>query len=435
MKRLRQVFAALILVALIAGIPAAQAAAKPKIVYGHLFPLELEPGGFLLREGGTWSLDVERLKEYAARTANAGADAWRVFPYGVWGPRPDGRASQFSPWQLDPETDKWDLSKPADYYWPIVRQVVEILNAYGMEAWFCWFDMCQLHDGVWTPYSPWLYNVQGISGFYGTKADPYTQAFVRRAVREIEGLDVLWPWGNELGGKDYPGWARRVIFPLVRELGIPYDRMTYGAVMDDAPYLGKGAWGEKSTLQDTARKYFGEDFPPEKNKTLVIREVHKCGTLAVDKYCPFGNNPEQAAYWWGGKPVGPFVLSDDGTKENLPSDDGGRPDAERWAAMIARYSKYSNLYAVEHCPEGGDLEYQVGVLESMSAAVFKASGSWPANYGKWTYVPPVVEPDPETPVTPAQDCSCANWLKRDGGRKPDIWRWIKCLFGGKKRCR
>jgi hypothetical protein len=191
-----------------------------------------------------------------------------------------------------------------------------------------------------------------------------------------------------------------VLFPLIRELAIPLDRMTYGATMSEAEYLGNGEFADKATYQDEARKYFGEDFPPESNKFQLLREVHKCGTTALDDKCPYGHRPHQAAFWWGNKPVGGFVLSDDGTKENWPSGDGGRPSAARWEQMASWAFGFKNCAGVEHCPEGGDLAYQVDVIEAISDAYKSRFGSWPANYGKWHYEPPPPPgpvPDPEPP--------------------------------------
>jgi hypothetical protein len=191
-----------------------------------------------------------------------------------------------------------------------------------------------------------------------------------------------------------------VLFPLIRELKIPFDRMTYGAVMGEAPYLGDGKFGDKFTYQDEARKFFGEDFPPESNKFLLTREVHKCGTTATDAFTPWGLHPAQAAFWWGNKPVGPWLISDDGTKENWPSGDGGRPDAAKWEKLARWAFGYKNCAGVEHCPEGGGLEYQVSVIEAISEAYKLAFGAWPDNYGKWHYEPPAPPPDPEPEPEP-----------------------------------
>ncbi len=471
---IKRIFAGLALVALALGFVAAapaHAADKIRIISGELCVTDTVSGS-VRYDGKAWALDEEGWKKKCAALANAGTNAIRILPYGVWDPRPYGKRSQFCPWIL--EGNAWDLSKFNAYYFPIVRRIVEIVNAYGMEAWFAWFDYCQLQPGTWTAMSPWKHNIQSVTSFYDKTADPYSKAWVRRLVKELNGTRVFWPWGNELGGAQFPEWARRVIFPLIRELAIPFDRMTYGAVMGKAPYIGSGKFGDAFTGQDTARKYFGEDFPPESNKYKVIREVHTCGAPSIDTFTPYGLNPAQAACWWGNKPVGLFVLSDDGVKDNWPSVDGGRPDAKKWKAMATWALGFKNLGGLEHLSEGGTLEYQAGVVAAIGAAYHAKFGSWPENTGKWHYEPPpppaeYVEvticrasglianpycPDPYVqkyvkgteptaicgihtappPPPPPQDCSCKNWLNTDGGRKADYWRYFLCVFGGAKRC-
>lgn len=482
------ILALAILTRVIAAPPAAAAADRIKIIYGALSVGDTV-FGWVRYDGKTWTLDEESWKKECATIANAGANAVRILPYAVWDPRPYGRRSQFQPWVYDQAANKWDLSKFNGYYFPILRRIVEIVNAYGMEAWVAWFDGCQLQPGYWTAYSPWAHNLQGITHFYDVKADPFCKAWIRKIVHELEGCRVLWPWGNELPDRQTgPEWVRRVVFPMIKELAIPYNRMTYGFTMDEAPYLGQGKFADKPTMQDTARKYFGEDFPPESNKFKLIREVHKCGTLALDSYCAYGRRPAQAAYWWGGRPVGPFILSDDGVHEWKNPADGGRPDAARWKAMATWALKYSNLGGLEHLPEGGPLEYQVGVVAAIGAAYHATYKAWPENTGKWTYIPPPeyvtvtickgsgLRPNPYCPETASQkyvkgteptkicavhkkpedpppppgpgpepppiidppepECSCSAWLDTEGGkRKPDVWRWILCVFGGAKRCR
>lgn len=406
--RLKQIFASIILAVLALGFvaaPPAQAADRIRIVYGHL-AMTQDDQGFLAFDGAAWDFGAEAWKEYCATIANAGASSVRIFPEPPWGGHKYGRRSQFCPFVLDPATNKWDLSRFNDWYFPILRQIVEIANSYNLEVWIPWFDSCEVQrerDGSpkpWGQWSPWIQNIQGVSHFYDAKADPYARAWVKRLVKEMAGRKVFWPWGNELGSNRYPEWARRVIFPLVRELGIPYDRMTYGAVMGEAPYLGEGKFGDASTPQDTARKFFGEDFPPESNKFKILREVHACGRPAADAFTTYGLHPAQAAYWWGGKPVGKFVLSDDGVHEWPNPKDGGRPDSARWKAMATWALQYSNLGGLEHCPEGGDLEYQAGVVAAIGAAYHAKFGTWPVNYGKWHYEPPPPPPDPEPEPEP-----------------------------------
>lgn len=62
----------------------------------------------------------------------------------------------------------------------------------------------------------------------------------------------------------------------------------------------------------------------------------------------------------------------------------------------------------------------------MSAfSVFGAFGGYDAHSVEVTWMP---EPEPPSPPPPVPDCKCSYWL-------PNIWKWIACLFGGKKKCK
>lgn len=367
----------------------------PAIIYGHLAMTDFS-FGFVSFDGKTWALDEEAVKEHFCNISNAGASAVRILPYAVWEERPHGRKSQFCPWVLGAD-NLWDLARFNEYYFPIMRRLFEIINSYNMTVWFPLFDNCQQQPGYWNKYSPWMHNSNGVSSFYDEAADKHCAAWVKRCFKEFSGLNMFWPWGNELADrKPALEWTRRVIFPLIKELKIPYDRMTYGFTMGEVPYLGKGEFADGPyTIQDTARKYFGMDFPPEKNKLLLLREVHKCGTLKLDDSCPYGHRPAQAGYWWGPRrAVGPWLLSDDGVHECNNPKDGGRPDAARWKAMATWALGLANYPSFEHLPEGGDLDYQVGVIKAISKAYrdWHPKHEWPENYGKWPYVPPPPPP-------------------------------------------
>jgi len=361
---------------------------RVNIIYGHLAATDYS-FGFVSFGRKTWALDDEAWKKHCAGIANAGASAVRILPYAVWEARPYGRKSQFQPWVLGAD-NLWDLSKFNAYYFPIMRRIIQIANSYGMTVWFPLFDNCQLY-APGSAYSPWKHNAQGVTSFYDEAADKLCAAWVKKCFAEFKGLDMFWPWGNELADRQ-PAleWVRRVLFPLIKELDVPFDRMTYGFTMGEVAYLGSGEFSDGPyTIQDTARKFFGMDFPPENNKLKLLREVHKCGTTALDKFCPYGHRAGQAGFWWGPRiAVGPWVLSDDGVHECNNPKDGGRPDAARWKAMATWALGLANYPSLEHLPEGGALDYQVSVITAISEAYKARFGKWPENYGKHPYVPP-----------------------------------------------
>jgi len=269
-------------------------------------------------------------------------------------------------------------------YFPIMRKMFEIANAEKLTVWFPWFDECQQQKGKWNTYSPWMNNVQGIPNFYDKKADRLCYYWIRMLLRKFDGLDMFYPWGNEFRETMYAAeWARRVLFPAVREFRVPLNKLTYGFTMDQRPYLGKGQFYDKpDTKQDVVRKWVGIDFPPEKNKTLIIREVHKCGTLPLDEYCEFGHRPAQAENWWKNPATGPYIWSTDGVKEWKNPLDGGRPPAATIKDMCDKAFTHANCVGIEYCPEGGTLSYQAGAVRAISTAYRARHGKWPSNYKK-----------------------------------------------------
>jgi hypothetical protein len=387
--------------------------------------------GFVSFGDAGWKLDEEAWKKHCAGIANAGGNAKRILPYGVWDARPYGRRSQFSPWFFDEAIHRWDLGKFNGYYFPIMRRIFEIANSYNMTVWFPWFDQCQMFNGYWSGMVPWKQNVNGITSFYSDKADLYATTWVKRVLAEYGDLDMFWPWGNELDQNPFPAWARRVLFPIIRDKGIPLGKMTYGATLEECTYLGNGQFNDKPpTQQDIVRKFLGEDFPPEKNKMKLIREVHGCGRKALDSICKYGHRVHQAANWWGNKPVGKWLVSDDGTKDQPNPVDGGRPTAARWHDMaLWHFERFDNVAGFEHLPESRNLDYQITVMGAISKAYKERYGSWPENYGKHHYEPPTPGPGPNPePPTPSP-----NPPPEPPEPGKSFWQrfreWLKRIFG------
>jgi hypothetical protein len=378
---------------------------------------------FVKFDGSNWSPDEEAWKEHVAAMANAGADAVRILPYAIWDAKPYGRKGQFCPWVLDEAADAWDLGRFNGHYYPIMRRIFEIANSYNLEVWAPWFDNCQLIGGS-SKYSPWRHNVNGVITFYEEAADPFVIALIKKNLAEFSGLKMFWPWGNELNNVAVVDWAQRVIFKLLPSLGIPFNKMTYGATMSKAPYNGDGTFGQHFSKQDLIRAKFELVFGKDA-KMAVVREVHGCGSSAFDKFSPFGLELLQAAWWWANKKVGDWLPSDDGVHDR-DGKYGGRPGPETWYEMALWLMKnVKNLAGVEHCPETWSLALEVAVLEAISRAHKKAYGEWPKNYGKHHYEPPsppVPPPPPEPPPPPPPP------PPDEKGFWEKIWEWIKRLF-------
>jgi hypothetical protein len=397
---------------------------KIGIGFGRLAPMD-EFGSF---DGTKFTLDEARLDKEDHAAANAGANFDHVFPYGVWGKHPGGKKdSQFQPYVLDTSRDKWDLSAFNSYYFPIMRRIFEIANGVNMSVIFDWFDNCQFH-GDTKKWSPWISNVQGVETFYDTDADRYTRAWILRCLDAFAGLDVIWAFGNELDNQAFPEMAERIIIPIIKSKKLDFNRMTYGATTR----IVSG-----DSVQDLIRQAIGDQFGPVAEKN-VIMEDH--GWPFTDSLPVWGDRPWRKLY------------SDDGcytgkSKCDTYSGQGARPSATEWGKMAldilkaypAAVSGRERLISFEHLPAGGrsdNLDCQVETIKAISGAYRSRFGAWPSNYGKHPYVPPSPGPGPtppEPPPEPVQDCKCSYWLTEQ--KQPDIWRWLKCLFGGEKRCK
>ncbi|MHB8053668.1 MAG: hypothetical protein ACYDH3_00225 [Candidatus Aminicenantales bacterium] len=448
MKNSLRKLSALVLLALLT-LGMAGAATAPRIAYGWL--CWSDDATMLSRDSasGAWTIHIEPVRQYLCAIANAGADEVRVLPYGVWGPRPDGILSQFSPYVVN--GGKFNLAEFNDYYFPIMRRFIEAANEYGLRVRFVWFDNCQLAGNY---KNPWETNGQGITSFYGKPADKYSRPWIRRVVQEFTGLDVSYALGNETTDPEFVGMADRVLIPAVRELGLNPSRLYFGATMSRVAWQGTGYdIHAPPTVQDLVRSHFAGEFGDSFGHKIA-REVHGCG-VGIDP----GSLAHQALWWWAGKPVGPFELSDDGEwagASKCDREDAGhvRPSAEQWTATIkASLCKNINY---EHLPKGGDLACQVAVLRAMYRAIYDR---WPTE--QYVYAPLIQmvqvavcpdsgllpnkycpatelrefeqghEPTEVCGIHKAKDCGCGGWFWRG-----DFRRWWDCVFGdGPKWCK
>jgi hypothetical protein len=358
---------------------------KYRICYSELASLDI--GQFLDYVEGAFNVNEIRTNQRLCAAGNGGAEYQRLIPYGVWGPRPEGIKSQFSPYQL--KGDKFDLSKFNAYYWPIVKQILIIAKKYGLTTWWALADNCQFH-GSYRKYSPWVTNINGVTSIYDgaeeTKYDedgkPYTvltgsypffKAFIEKSLAELGPLGAKWAWGNEMNNPGFRALANAVIFPFLKAGKIEPEDSTYGATMDDASYdPATKEYTHTGGVQDLVKKDTGDDLG-EAAKLAVWREVHGCG----GKGYPQAPNPlDQALTWWARLHDNGIRiwLSDDGVWDgdspcDFETETGHRrPSGPRWAEMIKRALTYKNQFIFEHLPKGGDPACQQKIL----AAIFKA---------------------------------------------------------------
>ncbi len=393
-------------------------------------------------ETDSWALNEDRANRTSCAAANGGAEYQRVMPWGPWEKHPHGIKSQFAPYKI--VGDSFDLNQWNPDYFRLVHRLFEIAAQYGIKTYFCWADECQFR-GDYKKWSPWITNTNGVAGLYDPKAEAYFAKWLSKCVDEFGDIVYGWAWGNENQQKGFRTLARNVIHPFVKKRGLDPLRMAYGAVMEIGDYEAEHLNPKTGKI---IRDYYGEYAGPvddlkkdaealgDKFKLAVWKEVHGCGKKGLAALV----HPSRvlcALSWWARRPANGIRvwLSDDGVKDGLSkcdvAEDGARTSAATWAEIIkAAIDKGANDFMFEHLPQGTDMDCQKATLREMYKA---ANGKYPKE--KWTYVPPVVEPPPPDDPPPAQDCSCANWLKRDGGRRPDVWRWLLCVLGlGKKRC-
>jgi len=408
-----------------------------------------------------WTLNEDALHQHACAVANAISLAdgdplaakyekgIRLLPWAPWGQHPHGLSSQFQPYEMNADRTKFDLDHFNTWYFPIVTRAIEIWNLYGFRVWWCLFDNCQF-SGNYGKWSPWENNVQGVTSVYDPKAfqDPDAdhparmnrfKAWWNKCLTNFAGRKVGWAWANE-GSKEMLPLAKGGIFPFLKAGTLDPKFMTYGATMEEVEYHPEipveqgGPYPGNAGMLDALKGIVGTLFG-DKTKLAIWKEVHSIGGKG---YPNIPNRLHQAATWWLRKLSNGIRvwLSNDGVFDGDSGCDYDvwqgklrrRPSAERMAEIVTSTKSYGNDITWEHLPKTEDMACILNTLKAMFKALF---GKEPT--AKYHYTPPVEPPEPPEP--PAPQCSCALWLDTEGGtRKKDWWRWLRCIFGGPKRC-
>jgi hypothetical protein len=364
---------------------------KSIFCYGRLC-LTGEPE-FLSFDGTTWTLHDGALTAHLKAIADAGANAIRLLPWCVWDAHKYGKKSQFQPFFLDTSRDLWDTSLYDGPWFKIMKRIFAIANSVGLTVIFVLFDNCQM-IGATRKWTPWYSNTQGYKTFYEPAADKYTRHFVASCLNQFKAYDWMYAWGNETNNQAFPDFVQRVIFPYVRSAKLDFNRMTYGATLEKAPYLGNNTYGPKTTVQGIVKARVDREFG-EVASLNMFREVHSCGGSAEGKERPFGADLDQALYWWGKRPIR-ILFSDDGVWDGDSQCDRVqykgkwqvRPSADTWHKMVSfiltnyKPSRPARnmLLNFEHLPKGGGLDCQVNTFKAISRAYHERFGKWPENY-------------------------------------------------------
>ena len=360
--------------------------------------------GVVKYENGKFSLDKKRLYNRLRRAANAGANVVRVLPLSCWEVK--SREAMFQPFAWDTVQGAWDVSRYNDYYFPIVKEFVEVARTVGMKVLFELFDNCGLWPSIrWL--NPWTWNANGIENFY-VEADPIYK-WVNKVIGEL-GNSVLYGMGNEL--TDAVGLIRTnglltgtkmfsKILPILKISGItPF---SYGADLD-IPTESTHSSVMKAMAMDV------EQIWDENAKVQLFRPCHQACSATSDRVIT-------PVAWWRYHSI---LFSDDGA---FP-----RPTASEWAVAmkyvldrqsidVAQFGQAGKARLMfEHCPESDDWEAEAGMINSMTDiaglywATFENKGRFPNDWVD-PQPEPEPEPDPEPQPEPEPGFNLWGWIK------------------------
>jgi hypothetical protein len=406
---------------------------------------------FVARKEGVWTLDEIAVNVLYCAVANAGGDSQRLMPWAPYYPHPEGIKSQFASYILI--GDKFELKQFNDYYFPIVKKIIKIAKSYNIKTWWCLGDGCQFH-GAYKKWSPWVTNVNGVSTIYEALAYPYFKTSIEKYLVEFADLGVGYCWFNEGNNPAFRALAKAVIFPFIASGKLAPSNCTYGATMQDAPYVNGEYTGDAGVL-DQVKKDVGLEFG-DPTKLAIWKEVHGCGKGGLNALVP-PNRIDQALSWWArrlrsrrfieriralvdriksaisrGKSLIRIWLSDDGVKDGTSicdvAEDGARTSAEMWEKIVKLAIGFGNDFVFEHVPQSANLICQAKTLKSIYRTIH---GVDPEE--KWHYEPPAPpEPEPPTPPSPPpMPKSCyEKYIKNRPISKWQVGAFLRCLFGG-----
>lgn len=414
---------------------------------------EVTPGvKYIWYDGEKWNINEDSYHRLFCALGNAGVDGIRLLSWTVWGPRPYGIRSQFAPYVL--ESDRFNLSKFNDHYFPFAKKVISIARRYGLRTWFVLVDSCQFHGpapglpGSYSRWSPWVTNTNGISTVYCDKAVPFIKNFVDRVVEEFRDINPSYCFGNECNKEFFVSLVEKAIVPHLKAGRIDPYRSTYGATMSSRNWVyknGKWQYDAGAGTQDVLKKRIGA-LCGDKIKLAIWKEVHRIGEVPPETQPP--HNLHQALTWWARKINNGIRiwLADDGVHP--------RPNASRWVEVINKCKTYGNDFTFEHCPED-TLEEALGVFRAIYRALH---GKEPEE--KYHYNPPMPPPPLPPDTVDVEVCETSNllpteWCKSrvintyEVGKQPivycgvhkmpcseflrrlNIWGWLRCIFLGK----
>ncbi|UCH93625.1 MAG: hypothetical protein JSV88_25600 [Candidatus Aminicenantes bacterium] len=288
-------------------------------------------------------------REMCRRVANNGASAIRMMPF--WPPEKEQDVG-YMPFVW--EEGKYNLDKMRESYFTRLRKMVKIANEY-LKVYFSLYEACGMRK-EFRMFNPWYNNHNNMQDFrrLGLYADKYRGNWERKILITLGGLNVGYELCNE------PKFGAEAMFKV-------YKRLRRWKISDENIIMGI-EWNTPTYREwrNLIIERWGEEAWVEK-KHILFSTVHGLtADIFSDLYLQEGHTRR-------------FWLSVDGLHP--------KPDADWWEQELLKFfdevptAAFKNRYACEamHKKTEDDFDSAKGISE----AIFKHTGKWPKNYGKF----------------------------------------------------
>jgi len=390
---------------------------KIRIVSGQLGDFSTAPWGVLKVVDGKVILDRAKALNRSRQMLNAGANTIRILRRNQW--------SSPVPFDIDDEG-----------YWPMFKEFIGIIHqpyqnggsGAGADIHVEIFDNC-------SDDKSWMYD----SANYDR-----ARSIIRAMFTNLGDLPyVKFGIGNEI---DSPGdshfgqaFVRDCVYPEFRATGrVPYSL--------GGTYIRQNPLGSKGPLEWQA--YEAENAFGYEAMLTIFRPVHgvkdETSQNLIDtvQFWMSMNNPIRVAWstdgiWDGDNPCDWTTYN--GMIQRRPSVEQIKHAVRYWIDRAQSFALPTGQpkFSFEILPKVvNNDECVTKSIETVSSLYADRFGILPENYGQYQldWVEPPAPPEPPIPpIPPTTDCKCRYWLTEPS--RPDFRRWMKCLFGGKKRCK
>jgi len=366
---------------------------KVYVLLSQLGELSVAEWGVLKFTDGKFSLDRKKAYNNLQPSANKGGNMIRVLPFSLYGV--PSKEQVFSPFVYDTASGKWDVLKYNDYYFPIVREYIEIAKSLNMQVVFELYDNCGLFNQTVRDLNPWCNNIQGISDFYNAGEAGY---LYDAEVIEQLGDTVLYILGNELVDAAVANSAMSVMKGKGK---VPF---MYGADLDIQGEMASNSVMKKECVA-------AEVLWDENMKVQVFRPCHSSININSERLL-------KPVEWWKYHSV---LFSNDG---QFP-----RPKADDWKLAVRyvldalpvdvpQFGQAGKVrLAFENCTDTMDMNYEASIIEAIviececHGLTFENKGKFPNEYQEPTPpTPPTPDPPPTPTPVPQVKCKYIYWI-------------------------